>query len=57
VVAGKANPGQKYELQTSTDLQTWTPVTSLTGADDGSVSYTDPAAGESPQRFYRLEEL
>ena len=47
--------GNALEIQTSTDLASWTTLTTLTNLT-GTASFSDPAA--NPQgRFYRLRQL
>jgi hypothetical protein len=53
--------GVTYQLQSSTDLQTWTPVGSdiadpntLVG-DDSILNFTLPAPGTGEKSFYRIE--
>jgi len=48
-------PGRTYELQASTDLQTWTSIwqTGLI-ATYGPLMFEDPQSGILGQRFYRL---
>jgi hypothetical protein len=42
-----------YTLQRSTDLLTWTPITTITPASEQTVTLQDPAPPAS-QAFYRL---
>ncbi len=44
--------GDRYEIQSSSDLANWTPLFSLTNAI-GTVQFTDPAAANLTHRFYR----
>ncbi len=44
--------GKSYTIESSSDLRVWTLLTILTGAVD-PVLFTDPAAGNSPTRYYR----
>lgn len=46
--------GSSYTLSVSTDLIEWEVLTTLTPVEDGTFSYIDQAAGDSPVRFYRL---
>jgi hypothetical protein len=46
--------GKRYELQASTDLVTWSTLTTFTAGGD-PVVFTDSVAG-IPRRFYRLRE-
>ncbi|EEF57126.1 LamG domain-containing protein [Pedosphaera parvula] len=53
VITGEA--GQIYEVQASSDLfQPWQPLVSLTNVT-GVVEYTDMAAPDVAQRFYRIK--
>jgi hypothetical protein len=45
--------GRIYQVQGSTDLANWTPVSSWIQAAAGTTSFTLPATG--PPRFYRIE--
>jgi hypothetical protein len=44
--------GDQYEIQTSSNLVSWTPLFSLTNAS-GTVQFTDPSATSLTHRFYR----
>ena len=48
---GRAN--RTNVLEGSTNLTLWTPLTTLFNST-GSLSHTDPAATNTPQRFYRV---
>jgi hypothetical protein len=37
-------PGQNYSILRSTDLQTWTPIATVTALPSGAVSFTDASA-------------
>ena len=41
-----------FEIQASTDLDQWSPLTSLTNLT-GTLEFTDPNAANHLQRFYR----
>ncbi len=45
-------PGQRFVIEASVDLQTWVPLSVVT-IGDATTEFTDPAAGEFSQRFYR----
>ena len=45
-------PGQLYTVQRSTDLETWTPITTVTAPDSGLIEFTDTTA-PSTAAFYR----
>jgi len=44
--------GQTYEIDASTDLQHWVPLSTLTN-NTGTVSFSDNGASNYSQRFYR----
>ena len=44
--------GDRYEVQTSTNLASWTPLFKLTNTT-GTVQFTDPAVKSLSHRFYR----
>jgi len=44
---------QQFVIQGSTDLATWTPVSTNSLAVSGSTTVTDPQAGSFTNRFYR----
>jgi hypothetical protein len=48
-------PGRSYEIQRSTNLTDWTPLSTITAAANGVVSYIDtsPPPGSA---FYRLRK-
>jgi autotransporter-associated beta strand protein len=60
LVAGNANltfygvPGTTYTVQRSTDLSTWTDLTTVTADSNGLVSYVDVGA-PTPNAYYRLK--
>jgi hypothetical protein len=45
--------GQSFEVQMSTDLKQWAPLTTATNLT-GTLDYTDAAAEPLTQRFYRV---
>jgi hypothetical protein len=45
--------GHTYIVFASADLQTWTPIATNVAAS-ASVTFTDPAASNNPQQFYRV---
>src|SRR6185437_3809237 len=47
--------GVSYVIEASSDLNTWTPLATLT-ASNGTLNFTDPDAGNSSQRFYRAKQ-
>ncbi len=50
-------PGQKYQVQGSLDLMTWTTLTNVTAAGD-KTSFLDPDPGNTrPRRFYRVLQV
>ena len=44
--------GMAFEVQASTDLKQWSPVTTVTNLT-GRLGFTDPAAANLLQPFYR----
>jgi hypothetical protein len=44
--------GMPFELQTSTDLNQWSPLTTVTSLT-GTLEFTDPDAASRSWRFYR----
>jgi hypothetical protein len=60
LVAGNANltfygvPGTTYTVQRSTDLSTWTDLTTVTADSNGLVNYVDVGA-PTPNAYYRLK--
>jgi len=48
----QGQPSQAYEIQASTDLKTWIPV-STNLVSSGTASYTDASAKVRPLRYYR----
>lgn len=50
-----AHPGWTYSLVGTTDLTSWTPVTSQTALTRGRLVLSDPAPATDPARFYRVE--
>jgi hypothetical protein len=48
-----AEPGKLYRIETSTDLQTWTPLFTNTIAADGFFEFTELTSGASAQQYYR----
>ncbi len=50
------NAGKTVQVLRSTDLTTWTQVTSLSMTADG-VSYADPDSATLPQAFYRAVQV
>src|SRR6266700_2815635 len=48
---GKAN--ETYLIQATTDLATWTVITTKQASSDGAIQFTDSDAGNFSRRFYR----
>ena len=46
-------PGQSYEIQRSTDLQTWSLLTTATALADGTLAFTDTSPPAGGKAFYR----
>jgi uncharacterized repeat protein (TIGR01451 family) len=51
-----AFPGERYVIQTSTDLVNWTTLTTVTANTSGVINYTDSSATGESRRFYRAVE-
>jgi hypothetical protein len=51
-----SSPGLRFELQASTDLLAWTPLTTITNVA-GAVSWTDSSPARPNVRFYRARLL
>ena len=49
-------PGSRYEIQTSTDLTAWTPLTILTNTGP-QTRFEDTTSGGAPRRFYRAKQI
>jgi hypothetical protein len=49
-------PGKTYEVSTSSDLTTWTPVQTETALSSESA-YTDPDPADQSRRYYRIKQL
>jgi hypothetical protein len=45
--------GRNYEIQASSNLQSWTGLTMLTADSNGDLEYVDPQSSTLPHRFYR----
>ena len=50
---GYGIPGNSYDVQESSDMQSWTTLATVTAADSGVILYTDTNANTSP-RYYRF---
>lgn len=48
--------GQKYDIEATQDLITWTIISTITLGDGGSQKFTDPNAAAFPTRFYRTRK-
>ena len=49
--------GGSYEIQASSNLQTWTVLTTLTADPGGDLEFVDPESATLPHRFYRANRL
>lgn len=45
--------GLEYDIEATTDFKSWTPLSTVTVGEGGSVTYSDTAATRVPNRFYR----
>jgi hypothetical protein len=52
----RGQPDQSYGVEVSTNLSTWTLVSSNTADSSGTFIYTDPQTN-APERFYRVLQL
>lgn len=48
--------GQRYDIEATEDLITWTVISTVTMGDGGSMRFSDPDAANHPKRFYRTRE-
>jgi hypothetical protein len=53
-IAANGTPGWSYKLQGSTNMLNWSDITSHTADPNGSIIITDPNAGSTSMKFYRL---
>jgi hypothetical protein len=51
-----APAGYVYDVQASTDLETWTTISSVTASSSGTISYTDKRAKDNKGQYYRLKQ-
>ena len=49
--------GENYEIQASSDLQSWTVLTTLTADSNGDLEFVDPQSASLPYRFYQAMRL
>jgi len=49
-------PGVSYSLEVSSDLTSWSPLSTLTTGSNGALSFVDPAATNALHRFYRAKQ-
>jgi hypothetical protein len=54
-LSGTGQPGQTYNVLSSQDLVTWTPIGTMTLDATGAGQFTDPASTSLPNCFYRLQ--
>lgn len=47
------DPGARYVIEESSDLQSWTALYSRTASTDGSLTFTDPNAGRQAHQYFR----
>jgi uncharacterized repeat protein (TIGR02543 family) len=48
--------GVPYIFEASSDLTIWSPLVTLITGSNGALNFVDPAATNSPQRFYRAKQ-
>jgi len=53
----QGEPGRRYVVEVSSNLQQWTEVSQVTARADGSVSYDDPQAPIATARYYRARAI
>ena len=46
-------PGRSYDIEASSDLETWTAVATIAAGLDGLLEFTDPESLALPHRFYQ----
>jgi len=49
--------GEHYEIQAATNLQSWTPLTTLPADSNGDLQFVDPDSATLPYRFYRAKRV
>src|ERR1019366_7487959 len=54
-LCGTGQPGQRYNVLSSQDLVSWTPIGTMTLDATGAGQFTDPASPSLPNCFYRLQ--
>ncbi len=57
VLSGTGQAGQKYNVLSSQNFTTWTPIGVVTTDASGSFTFTDPAGTSRPRCLYRLQRL
>ncbi len=57
LLTGIGTPGSTYEVQTSADLQNWSPIGVLAVNLAGTLNFTVPGVTNSPIAFFRLRQL
>jgi hypothetical protein len=55
ILSGTGQGGQTYNVQASSDLQSWTVIGTLTTDASGLFTYTDPVSAGRPRWLYRLQ--
>jgi subtilisin family serine protease len=53
----RGEPGRRYSVEVSTDLQQWTEVSRVTARADGSVTFNDPQPATHTTRYYRARGM
>jgi uncharacterized delta-60 repeat protein len=49
----QSSGNMRWRIEASSDLTTWTPITTSTPGLDGILNFVDPDSGSTPRRFYR----
>jgi len=57
LLAWESNPGSTYQIVESTDLTTWQPVASLTGAPDAAVTRRSLPTADAPAKYWRIARV
>jgi len=52
-----ALPGEKYQVQWSTNLVNWNTLTNIVAPPGGQISFTDPGGLTNKSRYYRVKQI
>jgi len=53
----RGEPGRRYAVEISTDLEQWTEISRVTARTDGSVAFKDPQPPTHTARYYRARGI